>query len=61
MGETMKWTIVGIAILASLALGVLYAWLFLKIVLTSLMRGSASRRNVGSPLKTKHPGTDSEV
>lgn len=54
MGEAMKWTMVGIAILASLALGVLNAWLLLKIVLTSLMRGSTLKGRAGPPLETKN-------
>jgi hypothetical protein len=53
MGEAMKWMLIGIATLASVAFALLNAWLLMKLVLTSMMRGSASNGKVESPLDTK--------
>jgi hypothetical protein len=54
MYETSRWLLVVITTLASVALGLLSAWLLLKVVFTFLMRGSAFGAKVETPLETKH-------
>ncbi len=55
MGEAMNWTLVSAAVLASLAFGLLDAWLLLKAVTNLLMDDSALRPRVESSLETKLP------
>lgn len=55
MEEAMMWMLVVMTILASVALGLLNAWLLLKVVLISLMRGSAFRGRADASLGGKQP------